>query len=370
VRLKPSRLSKVEEGVVDEQAGKWLKNEVVEPSGSERAFPAVVVRKMDAAGKVTKRRVAADCRRLAKVLRGGETAHPLTLVDSCLDSVRGSTFFSVCDLQQACRQVDVGGEGGPVARTALAASKGQWQLLRCPLGIKNLPSLWSRIADTVFQGLKRQIVSLCTDDLCTFSKDFDQHLKGADTVLKRAEDAGLTTTPRKCKWRQEEVEFLGFTVGRQGVRASPEKVKALLHFPKPTNVKALRSFPALASCRRRLVLNFSRAAGPLNALLAKGAPWGWGEQQQEAFEALKEATVSPPVVAYPGFSKPFVLFTGASNRGLGATLTQEDGKGRERATSCAGRALSVREKNYSATHKEGLAVVWAVQKLRPLPFWQ
>jgi len=226
VRMKPYRLSKVEDGVVDDQISKWLENEVIEPSNSEWAFPVVVVRRLDANGKTTKWRVTVDYRRLNKILRNKEMAYPLTLIDSCLDSMHGSMFFSVSDLQQAYHQVAVDREDGSVEKTAFVTSKGQWQFLRCPFGIKSLPSLWLRLADMVFQGLKWQVVNLYMDDLCIFSKDFDQHLKDVNTVLKRVEDAGLTINPKKSKWCQEEVEFLGFIVGNKGVRANSEKVKA------------------------------------------------------------------------------------------------------------------------------------------------
>ena len=102
----------------------------------------------------------------------------------------------------------------------------------------------------------------------------------------------------------------------------------------------------------------------MNALLHKDHPWKWTPQCQEAFKLLKGEISRKPVSAYPDFSKPFRLYTDASNVGLGAILAQKQ-DGKERIICCVSRTLNNAETNYSTTKKECLAVVWGVHIFRP-----
>jgi len=212
----------------------------------------------------------------------------------------GPAFFSSLDVSQAFRHIPVHPDSIP--KTSFVTERGQWEFLRCPFGIKSIPSLWSRLADLVFKGLKWQIMNLYMDDLLVYSRDFETHVRDVETVLQRAASANLVINISKCSWCQEELDFLGFVVGRNGVKPNPAKIKAMTDFPCPKDVSSLRSFLSLASYYRRFVRSFSSVAAPLNALLCKGVPWMWGDEQQYAFDTLKKALASQTVLAYPDFS--------------------------------------------------------------------
>ena len=106
-------------------------------------------------------------------------------------------------------------------------------------------------------------------------------------------------------------------------------MEAISKLPPPINVAEVRSFLGLVGYYRRFVKKFSDKAAPLNALLRKEQSWRWTEDCQEAFETLKGEIAARPVSAYPDFSKPFRLYTDASNIGLGAILAQNS-KARKR----------------------------------------
>ena len=141
-------------------------------------------------------------------------------------------------------------------------------------------------------------------------------------------------------------------------------MEAISKLPPPINVSEVRSFLGLVGCYRRFVKRFSDKAAPLNALLSKDQAWKWTQECQYAFETLKGEIASRPVSAYPDFSKPFRLYTDASNLGLGAILAQKQ-EGNEKIICCASRTLNNAETNYSTTKKECLAIVWGVQVFRP-----
>ena len=119
----------------------------------------------------------------------------------------------------------------------------------------------------------------------------------------------------------------------------------------------------LVSYYRRFIKGFSHIASPINRLTEKGRKFEWTEECEEAFRTLKGKLLSEPIVAYPDFSKPFKLYTDASNVGLGAILAQVQ-EGKERIICCASRSLNKAERNYAATKKECLAIVWGMKTFR------
>ena len=115
---------------------------------------------------------------------------------------------------------------------------------------------------------------------------------------------------------------------------------------------------------RRFINNFSAIAQPLNALLRKTVEWTWGTEQQDAFEALREALISAPILEMPDFTKKFTVRTDASYSGLGACLLQGEGDDRK-PIAYASRSLKPAETRYTATEIECLGMKWAVKTFRP-----
>ncbi|GBC01759.1 hypothetical protein RclHR1_43190001 [Rhizophagus clarus] len=86
-------------------------------------------------------------------------------------------------------------------------------------------------------------------------------------------------------------------------------------------------------------------------LLKKDVVYKWTETQQRAFEILKTKLTQAPIVQYPDFEKPFLLYADASLIGIGAVLAQKDGKD-EYVVAYASRTLAPAEKNYAITKLE------------------
>ncbi len=120
--------------------------------------------------------------------------------------------------------------------------------------------------------------------------------------------------------------YLGYTVLEQGLLPGDRKIRAVKHFPTPKTLKQVQSFHGLCSYFRHFVPHFSKIAHPLTKLFRLDQPWMWEEEQEKAFEALKEALTSAEMLAYPDLMKPFFLHTDASGEGLGVCLMQQDAK--------------------------------------------
>ncbi len=134
---------------------------------------------------------------------------------------------------------------------------------------------------------------------------------------------------KKSRFSQTSLRFRGHIVSAEGIWAEPEKTNAVEAFPIPTDLKAVQRFLGMAGWYHRFVPNFSQVADPLNVLKRKGAHFQWTPACQHAFETLKGHLVSSPILGHPDFDLPFVVYTDASDVGLGAVLVQQVGLGNE-----------------------------------------
>lgn len=205
------------------------------------------------------------------------------------------------------------------------------------------------------------------DDVIVDSPDFKSHLNHLEAVFQRLSDHGLKLQPGKCRLFQQGVKYLGHVVSRGGVSTDPEKTQAVRDWPVPTTLRQVRSFLGFVGYYRRFVPSFSRVAAPLTRLLQGTAGHdsssvAWSVDCQNAFDKLKQALLSAPILAYADFTQPFKLYTDASFDGLGAVLPQVQ-EGQERVIVYASRSLVGAERNdqnYSSFKLELLALKWAV----------
>ena len=192
--------------------------------------------------------------------------------------------------------------------------------------------------DRTLAGLAWNICLYYLDDIIVFSASWEEHLERLRAVFERLRRANLKLGAAKCHLARKEVGFLGYKVTPEGLEPEPKLMEAISRLTPPTSVTEVRSFLGFVGYYRRFIRRFSDKAAPLNALLHKNQVWSWTPQCQEAFELLKGEISQKPVSAYPDFSKPFRLYTDASNIGLGAILAQNQ-EGKERIICCAPELL-------------------------------
>ena len=158
------------------------------------------------------------------------------------------------------------------------------------------------------------------------------------------------------------IEYLGHVVTPEGIFPDPSKVEVVKNFPTPASLKELKSFLGLAYYYRRFIKGFSEIATPLNALTKKSVKFNWCESCADAFDRLKRALISAPVLAFPDFNEQFLLY--ASSTGIGFVLAQVQ-NGREVVIAYNGRGLNQAERNYTTTEREALALVQGIKKFQP-----
>ena len=128
--------------------------------------------------------------------------------------------------------------------------------------------------------------------------------------------------PSKCFFGVHEVEYLGHIVSHEGVKANPNKIKAIKEWRIPTTLRHRRGFLGLTGYYCKFVKNYGRITTPLMTLLKKDA-FSWIPKATKAFEDLKEVMCIAPVLATPDFTKTFIVECDSSGNAIGVVLMQE-----------------------------------------------
>ena len=330
------------------------KQGVIEPCQSEWASNIVLVKKKD--GSI---RFCVDYRRLNDLTK--KDAYPLPRIDTCLDTLSGSLWFSTFDLRSGFHQVTV--DPKDVNKTTFVCHRGTFRFPRMPFGLCGAPATFQRLMDMVIAGLNYETCLVYLDDIIVFSKDTQSHMERLEKLLIRLREANLKLKPSKCHLFQQKVSFLGFMVSNEGVGTDPDKIAAIRDWPRPVNLRESRAFVGLCQYYRRFVPKFSDVAAPLHALTKKGARFLWTEDCQVAFDTLKSTLIGADVMALPTEDGRYILDCDASDTGIGAVLSQIQ-NGEERPICYASQLYNRHEKNYNVTRKELLAMITFVKKFR------
>ena len=332
---------------------KMLKAGVIQASTSDWAAAPVLIRKRDKSV-----RWCIDYRALNDVTT--KDVFPLPLIDDCLDTLVGSQFFSKLDANSAYWQVPVREEDRK--KTAFITKYGLFEHVRMGFGLCGAPATYARIMNLVFRGLTWKTVLAFLDDIVVLGSNFAEHLQNLEAAMIRFRDYGLKLKPKKCIFFQREIEFLGRRVSGGSLGMSQKDIQTVLGWPKPTSAKEVERFMGLANYHRVFVKNFSEISTPLYAVTSKLA-FEWGETQNTAFETLKRALTTPPILALPNLTDDFILDTDASDHAIGAELLQiQDGK--EKVIAYGSYGLTPEQRRYCTTRKELLAVVRFTRQFR------
>ncbi|KAK1644274.1 hypothetical protein QYE76_062079 [Lolium multiflorum] len=187
---------------------------------------------------------------------------------------------------------------------------------------------------------EESIVEVFMDDFSVYGNSFDSCLRNLDKVLQRCEETNL-----------------------RGIEVDRAKVEAIEKMPYPRDVKGIRSVLGHAGFYRRFIKDFSKISKPLTNLLQKDVPFVFDDDCKEAFETLKKALTTAPIVEPPDWNLPFEIMCDASDFAVGAVLGQRVDK-KLNVIHYASKTLDAAQRNYATTEKELLAVVFACDKFR------
>ena len=356
INSRPYRLSFAERREVSKLVEEYLAAGFIQESDSPWACPIVLVRKKD--GTL---RFCCDWRKLNGCTR--RDAMPLPRIDDMIDRLAKARFFTKLDFTSGYYQVALA--EGAREKTAFVTPDGHYEWLVMGMGLTNAPATFQRLMYKVLGGLLWTNSMAYLDDIVVFSGSFDQHLLDLAAVFERIRSAKLKIKPPKCSFAKTGIHYLGFVITPDGIECDPANTAKVLQFPLPKDKTDVRSFLGLTSYYRKFIKDYAFIARPLHDLTRDGVEFLWTEGHRSAFEALRSALVSPPILAFPNFDRPFIVSTDASGFGIGCILKQTDDAGRERVVAYASRVLTEVERRYSVTERECLALRYATQVFRP-----
>ena len=359
IRQKPRRFPAPVTEEIERQCGELMEQGIIQYSRSPWSSPVVPIRKKD--GTL---RLCIDYRKLNRVTKSDR--FPMPSMTDLVFSLHGAQHFTTLDLVKGYYQVPLDPSTAEV--TAFSTSSNHYQFRRLSFGLKNAPAAFQREMQEVLREFESSQVVVYIDDILILGRNYAEHLSLVDRVLQTLEHYGMKVKPEKCSWVKTEVNFLGHIVGRSGVRKSPEYVKGVIEFPRPENVKKLRSFIGLVNFQRKFIPNCSVLSKPLTQWLGKPdkTRLPWNEDMDRAFSDLKEEMKKDIELVYPDFTPsapPIELSCDASVFGAGACLAQRQGD-HMRVIGYASTTFNKAQQNYSTIEKELEAIRWAVQVFR------
>ncbi|KAG2793606.1 hypothetical protein PC111_g22967 [Phytophthora cactorum] len=273
-----------------------------------------------------------------------------------LNNMTGCELHSALDLVDAYYQILMRESDIPLR--AISSPSGMlWEWLVLPQGLSNAPATFNRLVTQLSRPL-RAYAQTYFDDIFVHS---------------RAGDGKTAMEVTSCVFASPEIKVLGWFVSNVGVRADPEKVKAVAAWPTPRPQKELWKWLGLANYLHKYSAGYAGLARPLSELLKKDSDWLWERQDQDAFESIKASLQQEPVLALPDETKPFSFICDASDYAIGCALLQNDTDGHERVISFQSRQLKAAEQNYPVHDKELLPMQYTLGKFRvhlldPRPF--
>lgn len=350
--LPPYRLPLAYAGEMKVMLNDLLRRKLIAPSNSPFGAPVIFVKKKNGG-----LRMCVDYRALNKITK--KDKFPLPRADDLLDKLHGSTVFSSLDAVSGYYQIRIAPED--VEKTAFRTTQGHYEFKVLPFGLTNAPATFQALMNSIVEEFDLgDFVVVYLDDILVHSKTLKEHAQHLRRLFQALAHHQLFLSRNKCSFGQSEVFFLGFKISGEGIRPDPAKGEALLNWAAPINKGELRSFLGAANWHSKHIPHYATIAAPLTDLQGERRPYVWTAAQQDAFQELKAALVSPTVLVPPQPDCPFEMYCDASGIGIGAALYQAQGDGNLKPIAFLSRKLSLPEQRYSTRDMELLALVHAL----------
>ena len=265
VNVKPYRLPIHQRNEIKKQINKLIDDKIVTPSKSPFNSPLLIVPKKPDPNGERRWRVVVDFRQLNDLTCGD--SFPLPNITDILDQLGQSKYFTTLDLASGYHQVALSDEDRQ--KTAFSTIDGHFEFLRMPFGLKTAPATFQRMMNTVLTGINGIKCFVYLDDIVVYGKSLDDHIERLTAVFDRFRSFNLKLNPIKCVFLSKDVVYLGHRITPSGIFPDEEKIKAILEFPIPKDVKNIRTFLGLCGYYRRFIAQFALIAKPLNDLLKK-----------------------------------------------------------------------------------------------------
>lgn len=325
-----------------------LANGFIRRSSSPAAAPILFVKKKD--GSL---RLCVGYRGLNKITV--KNRYPLPLINELMDRLSSAKVYTKLDIRNAYHRIRIA--KGDEWKTAFRTKYGLFEYTVMPFGLTNAPaSFQSLINETLREFLDRFVV-VYLDDILIFSEETAEHQHHVSLVLEKLREAKLYAKAEKCEFDVDRVDFLGFTISPTGISMDQSKVSTITAWPTPKSVHDVQVFLGFANFYRRFIKDYSKLTLPITALTKKNCIFTWSSDADAAFQGLKQAFTSAPILRHFDPNSQIIVETDASDSAVAGILSQYGTDNLLHPVAFYSRKLTISEANYDIYDKELLAIV-------------
>nr|GFA37409.1 putative reverse transcriptase domain-containing protein [Tanacetum cinerariifolium] len=243
-----------------------------------------------------------------------------------------------------------------ILKTAFRTRYGHYEFQVMPFGLTNASAVFIDLMNRVCKPYLDKFIIVFIDDILIYSRNEEEHANHLRIILELLKNEKLYAKFSKFEFWIHIVQFLGHLIDSQGLHVDPAKIEAVNNWETPTTPTEVRQFLGIAGYYRIFIECFSKIAKPLTKLTQKHKKYIWEEDQESAFQLLKQKLYEDLILALPEGNDDFVIYCDASLQGLRAVLIQK-----EKFIAYASRQLKPHEENYTTYDLELGAVVFALK---------
>ena len=373
------------------QVETWLKKNVVEASDSEwNSNLLACVKNAD----INSIRWVVDYRKLSQSTIIDR--FPIGNVKDNLSRLGKSKYFSCLDNSGSFHCMEIAPEDRH--KTSFATPFNTYQFCRLPFGLSGGPSSYARLVVEVLKHIPVEQAVAYTDNVLIHSGTFPQHLDNLHRVFTAFSESGLKLNPKKCRFMASKIDYLGYTVSQAGIEPQETYLKVVKEWPVPITRQHILVFLNMVGYYRKLIMDYAKIAQPLNELLKVAGkkpnskdvlitplsksqrqkvmdePVTLSDEAVQAFQTLKQALLSEPILGYPQFDdlekQHYILDTDwcQETNTCSGCLSQyqmdKHGNLQEKAIGYESKKLNDSQANYSSPKGEICAILLMIDHFR------
>ena len=280
-------------------------------------------------------------------------------VDEILQKMEGAKVFTEVDLSQGYLQLTLAEESRYITAFSTPAEDGPHRFKRLIMGASPSGEHFHEIIHQLIKEIPE--CENVSDNIWLWSKDRATHLKRLEKLLTILESKGITPKLPKCSFAVPEINVFGHIVSEKGIRPDISKVEAIKNAPHPTTASEVRSFLGLTNYCARYIPSYSTITFPLRQLTKNDVKFHWKHKHEKAFQSLKDAITTAPVLAHYSLTAETKVVVDASPWAVGAVLLQQQADDSYRPIAYGSRSLTEVKQKYGHIEKEALAIVYGFE---------
>ncbi|KAI0996162.1 hypothetical protein K3495_g12018 [Podosphaera aphanis] len=307
-------------------------------------------------------RFCVDYRPLNKVTV--KNAHPLPNAFYEIQKAAGHKWYTSLDFKDGFWHINIAPQD--IHKTAFTTPWGLYEWLVMPFGSCNSPATFQAFIEEILEPFRDHCAGLL-DDVCIWADTKDQLHHRNLLIMQRLTEYGILLNDAKCRFFVNKGIFLGFMISIDGIQVDPDKVSVIRERPEPQTTTAIRGFISAADYMRFLIKDFSKLCEPLHELMVgpKNAKINFTDDAKRAWENIREAITTSPVVAMFQFSLPVIIEPDESQKYVGGALLQphlkSSGKRFLHPVAYFSKKLTPTQQRYPLQEREMLGVVMCLQ---------